>query len=224
MAMVRGPHPLTPSPSRGEGALDAAISRPSPLGGRGAAAERRGEGALALATSSEFVASGPHPLTPSPSRGEGALDAAISRARLPVSVDTRRLGTVLSRNLRQRQTHTEALLWAELRNARLGVRFRRQQPIGRFVVDFYCAACRLVVEIDGRIHDDQAEADLERQTSIANCGYQFLRFTAGEVQDDLARVLAEILQRISTSSPSPLEGEGDRGGEGAATTPKETQC
>mgnify|MGYP006298791947 CR=1 FL=1 len=62
--------------------------------------------------------------------------------------------------LRKNMTVTEKLLWEKLRNKQLGVRFKPQHPIGRFIVDFYCHQSKLVVEVDGEIHDQQKEYDI----------------------------------------------------------------
>jgi len=65
-----------------------------------------------------------------------------------------------ARQLRREQTPAEALLWGHLRNRRLkGLKFRRQHPVGRFVADFYCAQHRLIVELDGAVHQRQREYD-----------------------------------------------------------------
>ena len=70
----------------------------------------------------------------------------------------------VARVLRRHETAAEALLWQAIRNRKLnGRKFRRQVPIGAFVVDFYCASERLVIELDGPIHEDQQEADQLRQ-------------------------------------------------------------
>ena len=64
-----------------------------------------------------------------------------------------------SRQLRQSPTEAEALLWSRLRNSALGVKFRRQQVIRGFIVDFYCDAARLIVEADGGVHLANPEND-----------------------------------------------------------------
>jgi len=61
--------------------------------------------------------------------------------------------TTFARHMRKHPTRSEALLWAQLRRGKLGVRFRRQHPMLGFIVDFYCASARLVVEVDGGVHD-----------------------------------------------------------------------
>ncbi|MBU0655773.1 MAG: endonuclease domain-containing protein [Gammaproteobacteria bacterium] len=113
-----------------------------------------------------------------------------------------------ARDFRKIPTPSEAILWQALRNRQVGgYKFRRQQPIGAFVVDFFCAEKNLIVEVDGAIHATQIERDQERQHILECCGYQFLRFTATQVEQKLPTVIITIQQTLLLS-PSPLEGEG----------------
>ena len=90
-------------------------------------------------------------------------------------------------------TGAEATLWAQLRANRLdGLRFRRQQVIEGFIVDFYCDILRLIIEVDGPIHDVQFEADREREDALTGRNPRVLRFTNDEVMHDLPGVLAQI--------------------------------
>jgi adenine-specific DNA-methyltransferase len=99
----------------------------------------------------------------------------------------------LARQFRKEPTLSEALLWQHLRRKQLdGYKFRRQQPIGPFVVDFYCAPARLVVEVDGPIHEHQRAADVRRQELLESLGLRFVRVTAHQVETDRAAVLAAI--------------------------------
>ena len=84
-------------------------------------------------------------------------------------------------------------MWQALRNRKLeGRKFRRQTPIGAFVVDFLCAEEMLVVEVDGKIHESQREADALRQEIIESLGLRFVRVTAEQVESDLPNVLNVI--------------------------------
>jgi very-short-patch-repair endonuclease len=77
-----------------------------------------------------------------------------------------------ARRLRKNLTTAEACLWSALRNKKLeGLRFRCQHPVGNFILDFYCAACKLVVEVDGKIHDQQIDYDHQRTSTLAEYGY-----------------------------------------------------
>ncbi len=132
----------------------------------------------------------------------------------------------------------ERRLWKELRRNRLaGFGFRRQQPIGPYVVDFYCSAARLIVEVDGPHHDlpGRPERDEARTRWLHDRGYRVIRFSSAQVQDDLEPVLEAILEAagLPPSLALPLEGGGDdatglpppaggRAGEGGPTASKET--
>src|SRR4051812_33057606 len=81
-----------------------------------------------------------------------------------------------ARRLRREMTVPERRLWYALRGRRLqGWKFRRQVPIGPFVVDFYCDSAQLVIEVDGRSHDDRGEADRTRERGLSEHGYRVLR-------------------------------------------------
>ena len=100
-----------------------------------------------------------------------------------------------ARQMRGVPTAAERVLWAALRgNALSGLRFRRQHPVGRFVLDFYCPSARLVVEVDGSSHDGQKERDDERTAVLETCGLRMLRFTNTDVLQHLPRVLETIVE------------------------------
>ena len=114
-----------------------------------------------------------------------------------------------ARELRQPQTASEQKLWSVLRNRQLGgFKFRRQHPIERFIVDFFCHECALVVEVDGDSHVTQIEYDEARTEWLNDRGYHVMRFTNQEVQRQLPAVLEAIWQECvkraaSEDSPSP---------------------
>jgi len=99
-----------------------------------------------------------------------------------------------ARELRQPLTPAELAVWARVRRRQLGLHFRRQHPIWRFIVDFYCAAARLIVEVDGEIHaePDQIEYDAAREEWLVRRGYRVIRFTNREVERQLDTVLEAI--------------------------------
>ena len=100
-----------------------------------------------------------------------------------------------ARDLRRQLTPAERRLWEHLRAHRLaGLHFRRQQIIHGFIVDFYCHARRLVVEVDGAVHEGQADYDAERDRILAAHGLRVLRVTNDEVLHNLAGVLKRIVQ------------------------------
>src|SRR5512143_2513001 len=147
------------------------------------------------------------PVLPLPS-GEGWGEGKTHR-NPPAYPDT----LAHSRALRRRPTDAEKALWRELRGRRLmGARFRRQQPIGPFIVDYYCASARLVVEIDGGGHalEKNPERDRERDRALAREGIRVLRFWNTDVLQNLEGVLRTILEAVA--SPSPRPSPGGRGG------------
>jgi len=110
-----------------------------------------------------------------------------------------------ARELRQRQTDAEAMLWARLRDRQLaGVKFRRQQPIGDYIVDFVSLDKRIIVEIDGGQHGEeiQEERDAERTARLQSGGYRVLRFWNNDVLQNTEGVLERIMEAVG-NSPSP---------------------
>ena len=111
------------------------------------------------------------------------------------------LRTSTARTLRRNQTDAERTLWFRLRDRRLcGLKFRRQMPIDRYVVDFCCEAARLIVEVDGGQHDERSEEDKMRTAALEARGYLVLRFWNNEVLQNMDGVLEVI---ASTARPVP---------------------
>ncbi len=105
-----------------------------------------------------------------------------------------------ARELRQGQTSAEEVLWEYLRDRRLlNAKFRRQHNIGRYIADFYCHAIRLVVEVDGEIHNLRQVEDAARDALMREQGLTVRRFTNDEVLNHLERVLSTIAECF----PSP---------------------
>lgn len=118
---------------------------------------------------------------------------------MDVSRETRDLLIEQARHLRQNPTRAESVLWKHLRKEKMdGFKFRRQHIIHTFIVDFYCPTAKLVVEVDGAIHQNQFEYDRVRGDYLLAAGYQVLRFKNDEVLDDIEHVLDVILQRLSS--------------------------
>jgi very-short-patch-repair endonuclease len=113
-----------------------------------------------------------------------------------------------AKELRRNPTPEERLLWQRLRANRLGgFHFRRQQPIAGFIVDFYCHAAALVVEVDGEIHQNQIEADAERDRALNSLGYRVIRFTNEDIWKRMQEVLGKTLEACRAahlSPPAPL--------------------
>ena len=100
-----------------------------------------------------------------------------------------------ARAMRKEPTPAEDVLWQRLRRKQVGgFRFRRQAPIDRFIVDFYCAEARLVIEVDGSIHDEpeQADYDADRQVYLESKGIRVLRFSNGDVIQQTDAVIERI--------------------------------
>jgi very-short-patch-repair endonuclease len=103
---------------------------------------------------------------------------------------------------RRDMTRPERLLWAMLRRNVLGLHVRRQHPIGPFILDFYCAAAKLCVEVDGPVHDEdeQAGRDLRRTAWLKKQGIRVIRFTMDDLDQRPATVMAAIAQAAPPST------------------------
>lgn len=156
-------------------------------------------------------------LTPDPSPADAPRTPAPPRERgEPRSLRRSRRGPRPSsdirdaaRDLRQRQTRSEELLWRAIRGRQLGHKFRRQHPVGRFVLDFYCDEQRLAIEVDGPIHDASPGADAERDATLNSYGIRVVRIPSSLVETDLQSALRLIMQaftrhpRARRSRPQP---------------------
>ena len=119
---------------------------------------------------------------------------------------------VRARELRKSGTDHEDLIWKKLRNRSfLGLKFKRQQPIDGYIVDFCCFEKRLVIEVDGSIHEEpnQRAYDEERDSHLRYQGFRVIRFTNDEIERDMQQVLKEIETFIH--GPSHISGEGHGG-------------
>jgi very-short-patch-repair endonuclease len=100
---------------------------------------------------------------------------------------------IRAKELRRNLTSAEGILWSRLRNRQLGgLKFRRQHPIGPFIADFYCAEKRLIVEVDGDIHNMQIKQDQARTMQFESYGYNVIRFHNEQVEQELESVLEAI--------------------------------
>ena len=134
--------------------------------------------------------------------------------RWEISESLRRKMVEVARHFRKMPTPSEAVLWNELRGKKLeGIKFRRQQPVGPFIVDFYAPACRLILEVDGPIHETQKTADRERQEHLEMLDLRFVRLSADLVEQNLPAALASIRVAIAESPPHP-PAPSHTGGEG----------
>ncbi len=109
-----------------------------------------------------------------------------------------------ARELRNNLTEAENILWQKLRNRKLdGYKFRRQHPIDEFIVDFYCHEIKLVVELDGGIHNvpEVKEYDISRSEELEMFDIKIIRFKNEEVFQDLEDVLKKIRQELNHLNP-----------------------
>ena len=117
--------------------------------------------------------------------------------------------TPIAKALRKRLTDTERLLWRHLRAKQLeGLKFRRQEPIGRYIVDFVCHEKRIVIEVDGGQHSTDKNRDAERDKWLNKQGYKVLRFWNNEVLKNIQGVLHVIKESCLHHPPltPPIKG------------------
>jgi very-short-patch-repair endonuclease len=144
-------------------------------------------------------------LTPNPSPGSRARGIPLPR---PATVVRQ-----AARDNRRMATPSESLLWKAIRGRGLaGSKFRRQHPVGPFILDFYCINARLAIEIDGPIHMKQTVADRARQNALESLGIRFLRLKSNLVEGNLSEAL-RLIESALADRPSPAHGRGV-GGEG----------
>ncbi len=131
-----------------------------------------------------------------------------------------------AKRLRSNMTLAEVLLWGKLNRRQLGVRFNRQKPIGKWVVDFYCQELQLAIEVDGSSHNFKKADDDERQHQLESLGIHFLRFWDCEVKNNIGSVVERIETWIKDNPPRPAatpprRGSGSNPPRPAATPPME---
>ena len=130
-----------------------------------------------------------------------------------------------AKTLRSKQTEAEQRLWYHLRAHRfLGLKFKRQKPMGRYIVDFVCLEQRLIIEIDGGQHSEQVHYDQRRDAWLRSQGYTVLRFWNNDVMQQLESVLEQIrctlgsrsrrcptscIHAVVSPDPSPASGRGE---------------
>ena len=123
--------------------------------------------------------------------------------------------TARARRLRKDSTEAERAIWRRIRDRQLdGHKFRRQQPVGAFILDFVCLERKLVVELDGGQHAGQVSKDAERTAWLESQGFRVLRFWNHDVLRDI-EVVAEAIRMAVLGppphpTPLPRRGEGER--------------
>jgi very-short-patch-repair endonuclease len=158
-----------------------------------------------VSTNSEGGAASPFPLRGRSDR-EAIREGGKPQAHQPVSA----LNRSRAKSMRSEMTNAERVLWLQLRAHRLdGLRFRRQTPIGQYIVDFVCHERRLVIELDGGQHAE-SQRDIRRDRWLESKGYRVLRFWNSDVLQNREGVLETIVSAARAMLPtSPLEGEVD---------------
>jgi very-short-patch-repair endonuclease len=121
----------------------------------------------------------------------------------------------LARRLRREMSLPEVLLWEHLRGQKTGFEFRHQHPIGPYICDFYCAAAKLAIEVDGEYHGrgDRPFRDANRDKFFELNGYRVLRAAAGEVLRDIEAVVTIIVSSAARPLHQPTAGPPPRSGE-----------
>jgi very-short-patch-repair endonuclease len=114
---------------------------------------------------------------------------------MPGSIrNTSRTARDRARELRSGMGETERMLWSRLRRRAIGFRFRRQYPIGPYIIDFYCHEALLAVEVDGEFHDrpERTQRDAQRDAELRSKGVEVLRFRTVDVIESMDAVLERI--------------------------------
>ena len=126
-------------------------------------------------------------------------------------MNIRELAKSTARRLRKNQTNAEKILWQKLRNRNFaGLKFTRQHPIYYFkndkkkflIADFYCNNLKLIVEVDGRIHEKQKNYDQIREELLESKLYKIIRFKNEEIEDNINGVLIKLKEYIIQKYPS----------------------
>ena len=123
----------------------------------------------------------------------------------------------LRQKLRNERPLSERLLWGQLRNSQVGYKFRRQQGIGKYVVDFYCPELKIVIEIDGATHETEEELkqDKIRQDFLESLGLKILRYRNLEIKEGLRGLVPYLIKFLKEwdenhpiqTTPKPLLGK-----------------
>ena len=133
------------------------------------------------------------------------MDAEVTcpLSRLRERVGVRADAKEKARELRGQMTEAESLLWQQLKGRRFqGFKFRRQRPLGPYILDFVCLEAGLVIEIDGGQHSDQQAYDLARTALIERQRLTVIRFWNHEVMNETPAVLEKIWQTLQALTPT----------------------
>jgi very-short-patch-repair endonuclease len=156
----------------------------------------------------DFTLQGGRVAPPSPAGGRGAGGEGVSSGNPayipPPPKETPQDILAFARDLRKGQTDAESLLWHLLRGRNLlGFKFRRQHPIDRYILDFFCPEASLAIELDGGQHGAQIAYDSKRTQHLERRGIKVLRFWNNEVLTETEVVMSEIWRHLASQTPSP---------------------
>ncbi len=141
-------------------------------------------------------------LSPALSEGKGAEGAGY----LTGNPETAHLLLEKAKDMRANPTEAEAILWQHLKSKKIGDKFRQQHLIGDYIVDFVCLSKRLIIEVDGKIHDSQIEKDQERSNFLNDRGFKVVRFKNEEVVGNVDGIIEKIKKELL--SPTLSKGKG----------------
>jgi len=154
-------------------------------------------------------------LSPTLSEGEGGVAQDPHKAGWNTAEPSfYNLISPLREDLKNNQTEAENVLWKKLRANQLGVKFRRQHVIGRFIADFVCLPAKLIIEADGKIHENQVEYDALRTEYLNEKGFDVLRFTNEEIIVNIDSVIEKIKKRLNTRTDNEVRNTSLSFGEG----------
>lgn len=113
----------------------------------------------------------------------------------------------LAQEMRKNLTHCEKLLWDELKEKKInGSKFRRQHPVHRYILDFYCHEKKLAIEVDGNIHKIKYDEDEFRDKYLESIGIKTIRISNVEIMEDINKVLFKIMTILESPPPGGLGG------------------
>ncbi len=110
--------------------------------------------------------------------------------------------------LKRYQTESEKALWHELRNKKTGYKIRRQHVVDRFIVDFICLEKKVIIEVDGNIHNSQKERDRERDARLKSLGYTVIRISNSEIAHHILTTVNKITTYLNTGELPSCGGVG----------------
>ncbi|MHB1108510.1 MAG: DUF559 domain-containing protein, partial [Lutibacter sp.] len=142
-------------------------------------------------------------LSPALSEGKGVRDSGYLTGNQNIA----HVLLERAKEMRANPTQAESFLWEQLKSKKLDIKFRQQYLIDDYIVDFVCLSKRLIIEVDGNIHESQIEKDFERTKILENKGYKVIRFTNEEVIGNIDEVVSNIIEELE-KRPALSEGKG----------------